>query len=125
MVAMPDVTPVRVSRDDDVRSVCPYQPDDFLAELGRIFQALVFVAQEYDLPDPEHFGRAKLLAFPDFGQRLRFHAVIAGAFIAVGTHCIDDFPAFRHPFDHGTGYTKLGVIRVWRNDKDIGFLNWN
>ena len=53
MIAVPDIAPVRVSSDYRLGFVGPYQAYNLLSEFRCIFERLVWMAQEDDLPHPQ------------------------------------------------------------------------
>src|SRR5512135_737295 len=50
MIPVPNVAPVRICSDNGLRPIHPDETDDLFTELRGIFQALIGMAEENDLP---------------------------------------------------------------------------
>jgi hypothetical protein len=83
MVAMPDVTAVRVYRDHGLGPMETNLPDELLTKFRAILQALVWEAQQHHLSNTQNLGRLALLLGTEPGEVFRFDVSIARSFISI------------------------------------------
>ena len=122
MIPMPDIAAVGVSSYHNFRLICPDEADQRLAEFRSILKALIWIAEEYDFPYPQHPGRIHLLLLSNFDQFLRLHAGIRGAFIAVGAHNVYDLLPLPGPTSHGSGNAVFRIIWMGRNHHRMSWI---
>src|SRR4030042_5802509 len=67
MIPVPNIASVRISSDNGLRPIHPDEADDLFTELRGIFQALIGMAEENDLPHAQQVGCSDLFLLPSFG----------------------------------------------------------
>jgi len=104
-----------VPGDDQIRSEATNLSHQLFAQLNRIFDKTIRVAEEHTLFDTQDCGRAALFFSADRRQLTRRHAGLVGALVAIRDEHIGDFPSLGAPAPYGTGAEKLSIVRVGDN----------
>src|SRR5208337_3693561 len=67
MIPVPNIASIRISSNNGLRPIHPDEADDLFTELRSIFQALIGMAEENDLPHAQQVGCSDLFLLPSFG----------------------------------------------------------
>src|SRR6266545_7858083 len=81
------VRAVRALGDDEIRPPLADLSGDVPPELARVLDVTIAVAEELDVPHPEHLRGIPLLRFADLNETIACHRAVAGPHAAI---CDDD-----------------------------------
>jgi len=87
------------------------------ADLARVLDLAVGIAQELHARDAERAGGVALLVGADDGQPLGRHRAVTRPLVAVGDDDIGDLAAVLDQLGHGAARAELGVVGVRGDDQ--------
>src|SRR5207245_100113 len=113
VVAMRRVQVLRAQRlhgDHEVGAPGADLPGHVAAEVTRVLELAVLVAEELDALDAEHAGGFALLGLAGPGQALGRHRAVARALVAVGRDDVGHLAAVLDVLGHGAAGAELRVV---------------
>ena len=106
----------RVHRQHHVGLPASHLLDETPAELARVLELAVAVAEEDDLLGARGRGRLALLLLADRGEPLARHLRVGRAFVAVRTDDVEDAGAVARPLGDAACRAGLAVVGVWYHE---------
>ena len=109
---------VRALRDDQIGPPATDLSRHVSAEIPRVLDLAVHVAEEPDALDPERLRGIRLLVLPDRRQPLGRHRAVARPLAAVGHDDVGDLLAVPPELRDGATRAELGIVRMGGDDHD-------